>query len=216
LIYVKTSSRIPFLWLVQSASLFHLLTFKSKYRTLSILTDYIFNIVIFLEWVPRFSFLFVYTVFSKSMLTQTGQICLLAWHSISKSRLDSANTRTGCVKLFLPIPKAMEIINNSSVSRSLWFVMEPIGKSVINMFSPITMACLGASMWLRVKETGLMGWLRQFRLQVGLYCFPLLLWLITPFMLHTSPFYLLLLQYPTSYRNVKFSVLLHKCAAWIQ
>jgi hypothetical protein len=149
----------------------------------------------------------IYTVFSKSLLTQTHQICLLAWHSISKSRLDSVNTRTGCVKLFLPVPKAMEIINNSSVSRSLWFVMEPIGKSVINMFSPITMACLGASMWLRVKEPVLMGWLRQFRLHVGLYCFPLLFWLITPFVLHHSPFYLLLLQYPSSDRNVKFSVL---------
>jgi len=149
----------------------------------------------------------LYTVFSQSMLTQTHQICLLAWHSISKSRLDSVNTRTFCVKLFLPIPKAIEIINNSSVSRSLWFVMEPIGKSVINMFSPNTMACLGASMWLRVKEPVLMGWLRQFCLHVGLYCFPLPFWLITPFMLHPSPFYLLLLQYPSSFRNVKFFVL---------
>lgn len=169
---------------------------------------------------PLFFFLVclhpVYTVFSKAMLTQIHQICLLAWHSISKSRLDSANTRTDCVKLFLPILKAMEIINNSSVSRSLWFVMEPIGKSVINMFSPITMACLGASMWLRVKEPVLMGWLRQFCLHVGLYCFPLLFWLITPFMLHPSPFYLLLLQYSSSYLNVKFSVFRHKCAAWIQ
>lgn len=150
------------------------------------------------------------------MLTHTHQICLLAWNSISKPNLDSAKTRTGCVKLFLPIPKAMEIIYNSSVSRSLWFVMELIGKSVINMFSPITMACLGASMWLRVKELLLMGWLRQFCLHVGVYCFPLLFWLSTPFMLHPSPFVLLLLQYPSSYRNVKFSVLRHKCAVWIQ
>jgi len=169
---------------------------------------------------PLFLFLVclhpLHTVFSKSMLTQTYQICLLAWNSISKPYLDSVNTRTGCVKLFLPILEAMEIINNSSVSRSLWFVMEPIGKSVINMFSPITMACLGASMWLRVKEPLLMGWLRQFCLHVGLYCFPLLLWLSTPFMLHPSPFYLPLLQYPSWYRNVKFSVLRHKCAAWIR
>jgi hypothetical protein len=84
-------------------------------------------------------------IFIKSMLTQTHRICLLAWHSISKPRLDSVNTRTDCFNLFLPLPKAMEIINNSSVSCRMWFVMEPIGKSVINMFSPITMACLGAS-----------------------------------------------------------------------
>jgi hypothetical protein len=50
-------------------------------------------------------------------------------------------------------------------------------------------------------------------LTLGLYCFPLLFWLITPFMLHPSPFYFLLLQYPSSYRNVKYSVPRNKCAA---